>query len=194
MIQLAIFASGQGSNAQKIIEYFKSHANIRVGLVISNNSTAGVLSVANENQIPVAIFNKKLIDNQELVLSTLDAYAIDFLILAGFMIKLPTYLPQLFPKRILNIHPALLPKYGGKGMFGIHVHEAVYKNKEKETGITIHFVNEHYDEGEIVFQQKINIEDCNTSQEIAIKVLQIEYNNYAKVIEDVVLKNLRNTI
>ena len=194
MIQLAIFASGQGSNAQKIIEYFKSHANIRVGLVISNNSTAGVLSGANENQIPVAIFNKKLIDNQELVLSTLDAYAIDFLILAGFMIKLPTYLPQLFPKRILNIHPALLPKYGGKGMFGIHVHEAVYKNKEKETGITIHFVNEHYDEGEIVFQQKINIEDCNTSQEIAIKVLQIEYNNYAKVIEDVVLKNLRNTI
>jgi phosphoribosylglycinamide formyltransferase-1 len=135
MLQLAILASGNGSNAKKIIEFFKDHEAIRVALVISNNPSAGVLSIANNHEIPIAIFNKKTIDEQEFVRATLVSFDIDFLVLAGFMIKLPSYFSLLFPKRMLNIHPALLPKYGGKGMFGIHVHEAVFHHKEKETGI-----------------------------------------------------------
>jgi phosphoribosylglycinamide formyltransferase 1 len=188
MIQLAILASGNGSNAKKIIEFFKDHEAIRVALVISNNPSAGVLSIANNHEIPTAIFNKKTIDEQEFVRATLVSFGIDFIVLAGFMIKLPSYFSLLFPKRMLNIHPALLPKYGGKGMFGIHVHEAVFQHKEKETGITIHFVNEKYDEGKIVFQKKINIENCKNPQEIAHEVLKIEHEYYAKVIERVILK------
>lgn len=188
MIQLAILASGNGSNAKKIIEYFKNHETIRVALVISNNPNAGVLSIANDHEIPIAIFNKITIDDQEFVSATLESFGIDFLVLAGFMIQLPSYFSALFPNRMLNIHPALLPKYGGKGMFGIHVHEAVFQQKEKETGITIHYVNEKYDEGEIVFQEKINIEDCKSAQEIAQKVLKIEHDNYAPVIERIILE------
>lgn len=186
MKNIALFASGNGSNANKIIQYFQHHAEIKIALVISNNSNAGVIQIAKDNHIPFKIVNKNALLNKEELLDMLQHFNIDFIVLAGFMVLIPAYLADAFPNRIVNIHPALLPKYGGKGMYGMHVHEAVFQNHEKESGITIHFVNAHYDEGQIIFQEKVNIENCFSAEEIAAKVLLCEHANYAKVIERVV--------
>ncbi|MEI6311545.1 MAG: phosphoribosylglycinamide formyltransferase [Bacteroidota bacterium] len=183
MKNIAIFASGNGSNALKIIEFFKKHPSIQVGLIVSNNADAGVLSMAKQHHIPTSIINKKNIIDSSYILSLLDSYSIDFIALAGFMILIPAYLSAAFTKKMVNIHPALLPKYGGKGMYGHHVHEAVFANKEKESGITIHYVNEQYDEGQIVFQKSTSIEHCKSAEEIAMTVLRLEHENYAPVIE-----------
>ena len=183
MKHIAIFASGAGSNAQKIIDYFSNHKSINVALVVSNNPSAGVLSIAQAHHIPTAIINKKTITNELETLDILARYNIDLIVLAGFMIQIPAYLSNKYEQKILNIHPALLPKYGGKGMYGHHVHEAVFQNKEKESGITIHFVNEHYDEGQIIFQKSVDITQCKNPLEIAQEVLKLEHENYAKVIE-----------
>ena len=180
---IAIFASGAGSNAQKIIDYFSNHKSINVALVVSNNPSAGVLSVAQAHHIPSHIINKKMIVDEIETLRILAQYQIEFIVLAGFMIQIPAYLSNKFEHKILNIHPALLPKYGGKGMYGNHVHEAVFQNKEKESGISIHFVNEHYDEGQIVFQKSVDITLCKNPEEIAKEVLKLEHEYYAKVIE-----------
>jgi len=180
---IAIFASGNGSNSLKIIEYCNHHPSIRVALIASNNLDAGVLSIAKQHHIPTTIINKKNIIDSNYILSLLESYKIDFIVLAGYMILIPTFLSDAYNHKMVNIHPALLPKYGGKGMYGHHVHEAVFANKEKESGITIHYVNEHYDEGQIIFQKSTSIEHCKSAEEIAKTILRLEHESYAPVIE-----------
>lgn len=181
--RIAIFASGKGSNARAIIDYFKNSENIAVAMIASNNPNAGVLDIAKENDIPVYIFSKAELQNEALFLSHLSN--IDFIVLAGFLWLIPPYLVKHFPNRMINIHPSLLPKFGGKGMYGMKVHEAVYAAKEKETGITIHFVNEHYDQGNYIWQEKVNIETSDSPESIANKVIQLEHHFYPRCIQNV---------
>jgi phosphoribosylglycinamide formyltransferase-1 len=155
--RIAIFASGKGSNAKAIIDYFKNNETVAITMIASNNPNAGVLEIARQNNIDTFIFSKEDLQNEVFFLKQLSN--IDFIVLAGFLWLIPSFLVKQFPNRIINIHPALLPKFGGKGMYGMRVHEAVYHAKETETGITIHFVNEHYDEGAYIMQQKVSI-DC----------------------------------
>src|SRR5579863_5532127 len=146
MKNIAIFASGKGTNAEAIIEYFKGHTSIRVALVVTNNPGAGVIKIAHSNKIISAIINNTPLYNEDLMSKLLYAVNIEMIVLAGFMQLIPDFLVKRFQKHIINIHPALLPKYGGKGMFGLKVHESVLANREAETGISIHYVNENYDE------------------------------------------------
>lgn len=187
MKNIAIFASGTGSNATKIMERFQSHNNIRVGLVVSNKPTAPVLETAKRFQVPTLVIQRNDFYQTENILSNLAEHSIDFIALAGFLWLIPTYLVQHFDRQIVNIHPALLPKYGGKGMYGKHVHRAVWEAQEKESGITIHFVNEHYDEGNIIFQAKCSISKEDTPAIIAGKVLQLEHRHFAEVIEGLLI-------
>jgi phosphoribosylglycinamide formyltransferase-1 len=180
---LAIFASGGGSNARALIEYFKNNAIIKTSLIVVNNPHAGVINIGMESNIPVQIVSKYDIYQSNNLLEILKEKRIDYLILAGFLWLIPKSLLETYPNRILNIHPSLLPKYGGKGMYGIHVHEQVKKNFEKETGVTIHLVNEKYDDGDILFQQSCLLSDKLSVEEIAAKVLVLEHQNYGKVIE-----------
>ena len=181
-MRLAIFASGTGSNARKIMEHFQSDAHVRVGLVVSNKKDAGVLAVAAEFGVPTLIIDRTYFYGSERILDDLQAKGIDFIALAGFLWLVPAYLVAAYPKRILNIHPALLPKYGGKGMYGIHVHEAVKAAGDTESGITIHYVNEHYDEGDAVFQATCAVSPSDTPQDIARNVLKLEHQWYPVVI------------
>ena len=183
---LAIFASGTGSNATKIVEYFRNSNHINVSLIVSNKSKAGVLRMAEENEIPTLILNRQEFYETESILEKLNTYSIDYLILAGFLWLIPKCLVQAFENRIINIHPALLPKYGGKGMYGMHVHRAVKEAREKESGMTIHFVNEQYDDGAIIYQAKCSLEENDSPDDIARKVLKLEHTYFAKVIEEVV--------
>lgn len=185
MINLAIFASGTGSNAKKIIEYFKDHSNINVRLIVSNKKDAPVLDIARTSGIETRIISRIEFYETTHLLKQLQAYNVDFIVLAGFLWLLPVYLVQAYPQRIVNIHPALLPKYGGKGMYGMHVHEAVKAAGDAETGITIHYVNENYDEGDIIFQQKCILEANDTSEEIARKVHALEHEYFPKIIEKI---------
>lgn len=183
MKQIAIFASGNGSNAAAIIEYFKTHAQVKVALVVTNNPDAGVIKIAHSNKIISAIVSKHALNDAEVLGRLLTALNIDMIVLAGFLQLVPGYLLQRYPERIVNIHPALLPKHGGKGMYGIKVHQAVLTANDTETGITIHFVNEHYDEGEIILQKTIAIDAADTPETIAHKVQQLEHEWYPKTIE-----------
>ncbi len=185
MKHIAIFASGQGTNAQAIIEYFKDHPSITVSLVLTNKPGAGVLQIAHHYKIISAIVSKKALEDEPTMSRLLDALEIDFIVLAGFLQKAPAFLLHKFSRQIVNIHPALLPKFGGKGMYGIKVHEAVLGNHETETGITIHYVNEQYDEGEIILQQRIAIEKTDTPHTLATKVQVLEHEWYPKTIEQV---------
>jgi phosphoribosylglycinamide formyltransferase-1 len=185
-INLAIFASGGGSNALKIIEHFKAHPAIGVALVVSNKKDSGVLDIAHKNGIPTLIIQRQSFYESQEILKVLAEYRVDFLVLAGFLWLVPSYLVRAFPRKILNIHPALLPKYGGKGMYGSHVHSAVKDAGETESGMTIHFVNEHYDEGDIVFQASCALETNDSPADIARKVLVLEHEFYPKTIEKVV--------
>lgn len=186
MTNIAIFASGTGSNARKIVEYFKDHESIQVGLIISNKSTAPVLEMAESHNIPTLVINRSSFYESEDILIKLDAYSIGFVVLAGFLWLIPAYLVRHFPNQIVNIHPALLPKYGGKGMYGSHVHRAVKAAGETESGMTIHYVNEHYDEGNIVFQASCKLEKEDSAEEIARKVLELEHRHFAQTIEKVI--------
>jgi len=184
--RLAIFASGTGTNAENIIRYFKGNENIEIRLVLTNNPKAGVINRATDLNIPVQVFTKDEFYNSNKISDLLNENNINFIVLAGFLWLLPPVLIKKYPDRIINIHPALLPKYGGKGMFGDQVHMAVKSNNDKETGITIHFVNEHYDEGKIIFQAKCKIDTINESiDEIATKVHQLEYEHFPEIIEQV---------
>jgi len=187
--RIALFASGTGSNAKKIIEYFAEHNSIKVALVVCNNQTAGVISIANGFDIPVLLIERKPFFNGDAYLAELKKHAIDFVVLAGFLWKVPTILIDAFQQKIINIHPALLPKYGGKGMYGHFIHEAVIVNKEKETGISIHWVNEHFDEGEIIFQASCSVEPTDAPESLAKKVLTLEHKHFAPTIESVLLKS-----
>lgn len=188
MRNIAIFASGGGSNARKIIEHFTRHPSVKVALVVSNKQDAGVLAIAKEHGIDTLIVSKSVFYETEDILKTLTQYHISFIVLAGFLLLVPQYIISRFNKKIINIHPALLPKFGGKGMYGSHVHEAVKQAHETETGITIHYCNAHYDEGDIVFQAKTPVSPNDTPQDIARKVLALEHEHFAKVIEKVILR------
>lgn len=189
MKKLAIFASGTGSNAAKIIEYFSEPGKqIKISLIVCNNPNAGVLHIASKNFIPTLIINKELFFSDNAYLPQLKQYEIDYIVLAGFLWKIPNKLIAAYPNKIINIHPALLPKYGGKGMYGDNVHKAVIENKETQSGITIHFVNEQYDEGKIIFQTSCNIDKNDTAETLAKKIHVLEHKHYAEVIEQLISK------
>ena len=177
-----LLASGAGSNVENITKYFVSKPTVQVACVFCNNPTAKVIDRAIENHVPVVVFTKEDLKN-DVVLDKVKALEPDLIVLAGFLLQLPASLIEAFPRKIINIHPALLPKYGGKGMYGQFVHQAVLVNNDKETGITIHFVNENYDEGEVIFQKSIAVDDCTTVEEIATKVHVLEHEFFPKVIE-----------
>jgi phosphoribosylglycinamide formyltransferase-1 len=180
MKNIVLFASGNGSNAEEIIKFFKSNKEGSVVAIFSNKADAKVLDRAKNHNIPSVVFSKAQL-NEGFVLEKLQQFQPDLIVLAGFLLKFPESILKEYPK-VINIHPALLPKYGGKGMYGMHVHQAVLDNKEQETGITIHFVNEHYDEGEFIFQKAVNIEDCKTAEEIAHKIHELEHKYFPEVI------------
>ena len=185
--RMAIFASGGGSNARKIMEYFKDSTVAEVALVVSNKKNAGVLDIAREHEIPTKLIERQSFYDSTELLEELSKRDIRFIVLAGFLWLVPAYLVRAFQGRILNIHPALLPKYGGKGMYGHHVHEAVKAAGELESGPTIHFVNEYYDEGDVVFQAKCTVSPDDTAEDIAQKVLALEHTHYPRIIEQVIL-------
>ena len=186
--KLAIFASGGGTNAEQIIGYFRKNKNIEVGMILSNNKNAFVLKRALKHKIPQFVFDRNSFYKEKTVDEVLKLNKIDFIVLAGFMWLIPERFVKTYPNKIVNIHPALLPKYGGKGMYGRHVHEAVLKNKEKKSGITIHWVNEEYDEGAIIYQATCDLAARDTPDDVANKVHQLEYEHYPRIIEQVILK------
>jgi len=183
MKHIAIFASGNGSNAQVIINHFKQHPHIKVSLVLTNNPAAGVLKIAQQEKIISAILSKEALQEEENVSKILKALSIDYIILAGFLQKVPEFIVHQYKDKIINIHPALLPKYGGKGMYGQKVHEAVIADRATQTGITIHFVNENYDEGSIILQKEIAVDTSDTPSSLAEKVQQLEHAWYSQAIE-----------
>ena len=182
IVRLAIFASGSGTNAEQIMLRFKNHDSIKVALVLSNNANAFVIERAKKLEVPTKVFNKNQFRESDEVLDWLVPEKITHIVLAGFMWLMPSNIIQAFHNRIINIHPALLPKFGGKGMYGHHVHEAVKAAGEKETGITIHLVNEKYDEGKILFQASCVIDDIDSPNQIADKVHALEYTHYSEQI------------
>jgi phosphoribosylglycinamide formyltransferase 1 len=195
MTNIAIFASGTGSNARRILEHFQNHATIRVALVASNRKAAGVLDIAAEFGVETFVITKNMLAQIETypdLPEKLTKLGIDYIVLAGFLVLMPQQLVHHYDGRIFNIHPALLPKFGGQGMYGKHVHEAVHAAAETETGITIHFVNEFYDKGEVLFQAKTPINASDTPAEIARKVLTLEHHYYPQVIEKQIFKDINN--
>ncbi|RTL47641.1 MAG: phosphoribosylglycinamide formyltransferase [Sphingobacteriales bacterium] len=189
--KLAIFASGTGSNTANLIHYFQQHPFITIQLIVTNNPNAGVIQIARQHQIPVLLIEKERFQKTDGYVSEIQAYGIHWIILAGFLWKVPLRLIEAFPHRIINIHPALLPKYGGKGMYGIKVHQAIAEAGESVTGITIHFVNEHYDDGPPIFQTTCSVAPTDTPEQIAQKVHALEYAHFPKVIEDTILQHLK---
>ncbi|HVD97279.1 MAG TPA: phosphoribosylglycinamide formyltransferase [Cytophagaceae bacterium] len=184
--KIAIFCSGSGSNAQKIIEYFQGNKNIEVAVLMANKPDAYALERAKKLNIPTWTFNREEYNSGK-VLEELKKRNIDWIILAGFLWLVPEHLVQAYPHKILNIHPALLPKFGGKGMYGMNVHNAVVANKEKESGITIHYVNKHYDEGNILFQASCAVSPTDTADDVAKKVQVLEHEHFPKMIEKAIL-------
>ncbi len=186
MKKLAIFASGSGTNAQNIIEYFRKSDAAEVTTVYCNNPDAYVLERAKKLDVPVCLFNKTQFYESDFVIENLKIQQVDFIILAGFLWLIPKSLIHFYPERIINIHPALLPDYGGKGMYGDAVHRAVIASGDKESGISIHFVDEKYDHGKIIFQAKCLISPGDTSEMLAQKIHKLEYEHFPKIIERVV--------
>ena len=184
MINAAIFASGEGTNAENIMQYFTNDPRIKIKLVFTNKAEAGVIARAEKHKKNVQIFSKDSLENKTgQIIEFLRAEKIDLIILAGFLLKIPEALVKAFPDRIINIHPALLPKYGGKGMYGMNVHKAVIENKETESGITIHFVNEEYDKGELLLQKKCRVEPNDSPETLAQKIRELEHEYFPKAIE-----------
>ena len=186
--RIAIFASGSGSNAQKIMEHFKRSSEAEVVLVLTNNPQAYVLQRADNFEVPSHIFTRKEFYESDDVIRLLKNLQVDLIVLAGFLWLVPASLLRAFPNRIINLHPALLPKYGGKGMYGDNVHKAVLANKEEESGITIHFVNEVYDEGEIIHQSRFKIEPGDNLEMIKFKGQQLEHQRFPRVVENLLKK------
>jgi formyltetrahydrofolate-dependent phosphoribosylglycinamide formyltransferase len=185
---IAIFASGAGSNTQKIIDHFRKSLSAKVGLIVCNNPGAGVLKIAEKENVPSLIIEKEKLFQGNGYLDELKAKKINLIVLAGFLWKLPATLVNAYPNRIINIHPALLPKYGGKGMYGNNVHAAVIAAGEKESGITIHYVDEHYDNGDIIVQVKCAVLPGDSPDSLAQRIHKLEHEHYPKVIEGVVKK------
>jgi phosphoribosylglycinamide formyltransferase-1 len=186
MKRIAIFASGSGSNAEKICAYFSDRTDVQVNLILTNNPQAGVIQRARKYSIPVIVFDKKTFYDTDRIVEILKNNHIDLVVLAGFMMLIPASLLEKYSEKMVNIHPALLPKFGGKGMYGHFVHEAVVAGGEKESGITIHFVNENYDEGNIIFQASCEITETDTPDDVARKVQVLEHEHFPRVIDEVV--------
>ncbi|MFK5877926.1 MAG: phosphoribosylglycinamide formyltransferase [Flavobacteriaceae bacterium] len=187
MKRIAIFASGSGSNAENIYYYFNGKS-VEVTGILTNNKNAKVLERANRLQIESAVFNRIYFLSEDFLKHPI-LKDIDLIVLAGFLWKVPEYLITAFPNKIINIHPALLPKYGGKGMYGMNVHKAVVENKERETGITIHYVNENYDEGAIIFQATTEVLASDTAEDVVAKIHELEFEHFPKIIEKVLFEN-----
>lgn len=185
MKNLAIFASGSGSNAERIAEYFLDSEDVNIKLILCNNPQAGVIQRAERLNIPLVLFDRAQFKS-DYVVNTLKENGIDWVILAGFLWLIPKNLVEAFPNKIINIHPALLPKFGGKGMYGHFVHEAVVANKETESGITIHYVNEHYDEGGIIFQASYPVLPTDTHADVAKKGQVLEHKHFPEVIDKLI--------
>ena len=186
---IAIFASGSGTNAENIIRYFAEKPGFRVKKVYCNVPDAYVLERAKKYNVPTQVFNRAEFRNPDIILRQLQEEGTDFIILAGFLWLVPPCITNAYPNRIVNIHPALLPAYGGKGMYGHHVHEAVLAAGEKESGITIHYVNEHYDSGDIIFQATCPVLPDDTPDTLAARVHELEYAHFPRVIEEVLIKS-----
>ena len=188
IINIAVFASGAGSNAQQIINHFASSKNIKITLIVCNKPGAGVLQIADKAGIPSLLIEKERFFNGDNYLPELQKHNIDFIVLAGFLWKMPAALITAYQKKTVNIHPALLPKYGGKGMYGQKVHEAVIAAGENESGITIHFVDELYDHGEIIFQAKCEVSQYDNAETLAQKIHVLEHANYPRIISEILQK------
>ncbi len=182
MHSLIIFASGAGTNAAAIIAHFKKNGKAKVSLIVSNKEDAGVLEIAKREEIPFLIINKQTF-NETLLIEQLSDHNPSLIILAGFLWKIPGALVRAFPDKIINIHPALLPGYGGKGMYGHHVHHAVITANEKESGITIHYVNEAYDEGSVILQARCKVEKNDAPDDLAGRIHKLEHFYYPRAIE-----------
>ncbi len=188
MKKIVIFASGQGSNAQNIILHFNKNEFVNVVAIYTNNPNAKVLDIAKNNNIESLVFNKTEL-NEGFVLDKLNAVNPDLIVLAGFLWKFPESIIDVYPNKVINIHPALLPKYGGKGMYGMNVHQAVLENQEPETGITIHYVTKNYDEGAFIFQKSVSLSKCKSAEEIAKKIHELEMENFPIIIENLLTSN-----
>jgi phosphoribosylglycinamide formyltransferase-1 len=190
MKHIAIFASGSGSNAEQLASYFDNHSSIKVSCIVSNRKQAGVFGrLSGYKEITPLCIAKDDWSNEGLVLDLLQKHQVDFIVLAGFLLKVPAYLIKRFQSKIINIHPALLPKYGGKGMYGAHVHEAVKSAEETESGITIHLVNEEFDKGEMIFQARCKIDKSDSAADIAKKVQMLEHEHFAEQVVQQILKS-----
>lgn len=187
--RIVIFASGNGTNAENIIKHFQQTDFAEVVLVLSNKQNAKVLERAKSLNVDAISFTKEELTSEDGILRSLRKVSPDLIVLAGFLLKFPEHIIAEFPNKIINIHPALLPKYGGKGMYGSAVHEAVVNNKETETGISIHYINEHYDEGAIITQKTVQLSKTDTSETCAAKVHQLEYEWFPKIIEEILKKS-----
>lgn len=181
--KIVIFASGSGTNAENIIKHFQNTSNIKVAAVLSNRRSAGALKKAHRLNVKALLFDRDALYNSHEILNILRDINPDLIVLAGFLWLLPSNILKEFKDRIINIHPALLPSYGGKGMYGSRVHESVIKNREKESGITIHYVNSKYDEGRIIFQASTSIDEEDTPESLAGKIHELEYQHYPEVIQ-----------
>ncbi|AOW21338.1 phosphoribosylglycinamide formyltransferase [Urechidicola croceus] len=188
MKRIVIFASGSGTNAENLSHFFQQSDIAVITHILTNNKDAKVLERSERLGISSLVFGKSDFLDEEKILKFLKKEA-DYIILAGFLWRIPAHMVAAFPDRIINIHPALLPKYGGKGMYGMNVHQAVINNKEQETGITIHYVNENYDEGAIIFQAKTNVSPNDTAQDVAKNIHKLEYEYFPKVIESIIKLN-----
>ncbi len=186
--RLAVFASGAGSNAQRLVEYFEQTSSAKVVSILSNNPQAGALVRANSLGVESFVFSREEFYQTPKVLEYLKAKQIDWVILAGFLWLVPVSLLKAYPHKVINLHPALLPKFGGKGMYGMNVHKAVVAAHETETGITIHYANEHFDEGEIIYQAKCTVAPTDTPEHIAEKIHQLEHTFFPTVIEQIITK------
>lgn len=180
---IAIFASGSGTNAENISIYFKDHPWIKVSCIITNKSDAGVIDRAKNLKIPYLVLSPEILNDEFLFSQSIELFSIDCIVLAGFLLKIPKWMVNKYENKIINIHPAILPGFGGKGMYGMHVHEAVKKSGNKKTGITIHLVNEQYDKGEILLQAFCGVNENMTTIDIARKVHELEYIYYPSCIE-----------
>lgn len=189
---MVIFASGSGSNAENLITFFQNRDDSSVVLVLTNNPHAKVLDRCKKLNVSALSFNKTAFTETDVVLNILKDIQPDLIILAGFLWKFPENILNTFPNKVINIHPALLPKYGGKGMYGTYVHEAVVANKETETGITIHYVNEHYDEGAIIFQAKCDVKATDTAEDVAQKIHELEMEYFPKVVVELLNSQFQN--
>ena len=184
MKKIVLFASGSGTNAEEIIKYFKKDSFGTVASVLTNNSDAKVIEKAKKLGVNTLLFNKSQL-NHTFVIEELNKIKPDLIVLAGFLLKFPEHIIEAYPNKIINIHPALLPNYGGKGMYGMNVHKAVFENNDAETGITIHYVTPNYDEGAIIFQKRVTILECKSPEEIAEKVHQLEHKYFPQIISDI---------